>query len=291
MTTIKVTSVAAQDVHPNTLALAPARALKFLAASADPLIRKALAAVGWTDGRSEEGYELVNELKGVARTILPDNDPAQLAMARCEEIETTTLPSARAVLQMTLPEQASFMFGDFVPGKGATAVVNMMTFLERRHALENSPERKGTRKADHEALAVMTEVGVTKESVKEMQELIDQVKSAQVDDTIDDKAAAEQRIEVLQKIHAFVVGWSELARIVVTRRDQRIRLGIAKRRAKKGAAQPVDPAVPAPVVTTPVVTTPVVTAPVAVPAPSPAPSAPSAPLMAHEDSGPRSRAA
>lgn len=64
--------------------------------------------------------------------------------------------------------------------------------------------------------------------------------------------ADAKRTEVLRKIHAWITAWSEMARTVITRRDQMIKLGIAKRPSHKakGAvvtppAPPVTPAVPA----------------------------------------------
>jgi hypothetical protein len=42
----------------------------------------------------------------------------------------------------------------------------------------------------------------------------------------------------LRKVHAWLTAWSEMARSVITRRDQRIRLGIAKRRARAQGKRP-----------------------------------------------------
>ena len=53
-----------------------------------------------------------------------------------------------------------------------------------------------------------------------------------------------KRAEVLRKIHAWITAWSEMARTVITRRDQMIKLGIAKRRAHKARGGGVAPAAP-----------------------------------------------
>ena len=83
----------------------------------------------------------------------------------------------------------------------------------------------------------------------------------------EDLEAKDRRIEALRKMHAWVTAWTEMARTVITRRDQLIRLGIARRRPHKGKNVIVTP--PAPVVAP-------VAPPVAVPA---TPSTPVAPVM------------
>jgi hypothetical protein len=182
--------------------------------------------------------------------VEPATDPLLAAVMGCERWQATGLIRVRAMLQMTLPDQAMFMFGDFVPGKGTAAVLNVLTFLERRHALDKSAERKETRKADHEALAIIEEAGTTKETLKELQSMVDTAQSVTTPEAAG-SAGEAKRTETLRKIHVWVTAWSEMARIVITRRDQLIRLGIAKRRSQRAAAPVVTPAPVAPVPVTP----------------------------------------
>ena len=105
------------------------------------------------------------------------SDPITDAIASCKAWQDTGLVRARAMMQLALPEQAAFMFHDFVAGTGTEAVLNVSTFLQRRKELENGAERKASRKADHEALAVLEETGITKEALKQLEGLVDTVQT------------------------------------------------------------------------------------------------------------------
>jgi hypothetical protein len=246
-TTTKIAATAASDVNEATLKLAPARLLAFLQGVADPNIAAHLARLGWSEQRLEEAWALLHELRATsviaARPVL---DPVVPAIGACEAWQATGLVRARAMLQLTHPEQAAFLFHDFVPGKGTEAVLNVATFLERRHALDKSPDRKATRAADHEALAVIEQTGTTKETLKELRAMIDIVQSVVPAETpTEGPDAGAERLATLRRIYAWITAWSEMARTAVTRRDQLIRLGLAKRRPAKAKRVPVAPAAPA----------------------------------------------
>ncbi len=264
---ISIAPTAAGDVTDETLKLGPARMLTFLQGVSDPVIRALFAPLGWSDQRLDAAWSLLNELK--AATKVPSGstlDPVTDAIASCKAWQDTGLIRARAMMQLVLPEQAAFMFHDVVAGAGTEAVLNVSTFLQRRKQLENGAERKASRKADHDALVVLEETGVTKEAIRQLQGFVDTVQTVAPAHPSRLAEADAKRTEVLRKIHAWVTAWSEMARTVVTRRDQMIKLGIAKRRPRakaKGAvvtpaAKPmtppvvIQPAAPEGSVTTPI---------------------------------------
>ena len=127
-----------------------------------------------------------------------------------------------------------FVFHDFVAGKGTAAVLNVATFLQRRGALDKSTERKASRAKDHAALAVIEQTGTTRDTLKELQAMVDTVQSVSPAEAAPAVAIEAERIDVLRKIYAWVTAWSDIARTVITRRDHLIRLGIAKWRSAKG---------------------------------------------------------
>lgn len=279
MRTIQIAPTASGDVTDDTLKLGPTRLLTFLQGVSDPAIRALFAPLGWSDQRLDEAWSLLNELKAANKIpSTPVPDPVTEGIASCEAWQATGLIRARAMMQLAFPEQAAFMFHDFVPGTGTAAVLNVATFLQRRQELENGVERKGTRKADHEALQVIEETGVTKDTLKKLQGFVDSVQTVAAPIRPQHLADADaKRTEVLRKIHAWITAWSEMARTVITRRDQMIKLGIAKRRshkAKGAVTPPAPPVTPAP---------PVVVAPAA-------PQLPQAAAV-QEERAPESRAA
>ena len=118
----------------------------------------------------QEAWSLLNELPGAskraskARLEIPST---LTAIAACESFQSTGLVCARAMLDMTHPEQASFLFDDFVTGSGTVAVFNVARFLDRCERLLKDATRKASRKADHEALALIAMTGTTKERLRE----------------------------------------------------------------------------------------------------------------------------
>ena len=287
MRTIQIAPTAAGDVTDETLKLGPPRLLTFLQGVSDPAIRALFAPLGWSDQRLDEAWSLLNELKAANKIpSTPVPDPVTEGIASCETWQATGLIRARAMMQLTFPEQAAFMFHDFVAGAGTEAVLNVSTFLQRRQELENGAERKGTRKADHEALLVLEDTGVTKEVLKKLQGFVDKVLTVAPPHPQHLADADVKRTEVLRKIHAWVTAWSEMARTVITRRDQMIKLGIAKRRSHKAKGAVVTP--PAPPVTT---APPVVAAPITPAAPASPVATPPAARPIQEEVAPESRAA
>ncbi len=156
---------------------------------------------------------------------------------------------AHAALRRFHPEQDAFVFTNLQTGTGIAAVPAVATFLDRLDALDSSPERKASRKADHAALETLDQRGITKEQRKEMHALVKWVESAPAQPV---QAAPESPRDVaLQAIYEWVQDWSDCARTVITRRDQLIRLGIGKRRARKADAVAPPPPPVTPVIVTP----------------------------------------
>jgi hypothetical protein len=154
-------------------------------------------------------------------------------------------------------------------------VLNVETYLERRQALAGGEGRKASRKVDQEALLVIDATGADKEMLKQLHGMITTVQTVAAPPAEHVLEAETKRIEVLRMIYAWITAWSDMARTVITRRDQLIRLGIAKRRTHK-AKGVVDVTPPAP--------------PVVTPAPAPSPTPAPAPALV-QDLAPESRAA
>jgi hypothetical protein len=220
-----------KDVTEATLRSAPSRALTFLQGAIEPAIAGRLATVGWSVARVDEAWNLLLALRAVSVGAAPKVDPVLDAIAECEAWQSTGLVRARAMLQLSFPEQAAFMFHDFVPGKGMAAVLNVATCMGRLQALGNSAPRKASRKVDHAALALLDATYITKSEVRRLEGLVGTAHRVVVPQADDDSRA--NRLDALRKIHAWVGAWSEIARTVITRRDHLIRLGIAKRRSPK----------------------------------------------------------
>ena len=251
MKTIQIAVTAANNVTPTTLASGPVRMLTFLQAISERSIRAKFVSLGWSDELANEAWDLLGELRlSSVNFDAPKPDATAEAMAACETWQNTGLVRARAMLQLRFPDQAAFMFHDFAAGRGTAAVLDVSTFIARRQVLENGAERKATRKVDHEALVVLAEAGVTHEVITHLEGLVESAQKVGAPPAEHLDQAEIKRQVTLRKIHAWLTAWSEMARTVITRRDHLIRLGIAKRRARKATAAVVEraapPATPAP---------------------------------------------
>ncbi|MBK9260956.1 MAG: hypothetical protein IPM54_14230 [Polyangiaceae bacterium] len=222
--------IAAQSLSRQTLEETPARVLTFLrGVGTTAVIRTVLAARGYTQEDHAEGWERLHRVAGYGegKTISMDND-AQKAIAAIDAWDEPTFRVCRAALERLHPDQAAFVFKDLEAATGASSVISVSTFLERLDALENSPERKSSRKADHAALATLSKRGITKEEREKMRKLVETAKGFGPEVTPD--PTAEARHADLAALRAWYDDWSETARTVIKRRDHLIRLGLAKRK-------------------------------------------------------------
>jgi len=113
--------------------------------------------------------------------------------------------------------------------------------LDRLDALDASPERSKTRKADKAALATIATRRVTPEERIRLRDLVNVAMSApEMTSTPSDTAAAgDARNKDLVALYQWYNEWSETARALIKRRDYLILMGLAKRRkAQKPAPTP-----------------------------------------------------
>ena len=224
-----------------------ARVLSFLIAVGKYFpIRAALSTKGYTEAQHELAWGQLKKLAVFPAGSAPVLDkPVRDAVVEIDAWDEPNFAVIRAVLENHHPEVVDFLFGNLTPKQGNEAVVGVSTLLDRLDALESSPERKATRKADQAALATLAARGYTEEERARLRGLVTTAQTMIVPKPISDA----ERDATLLKLYAWHNEWSTIARLVLTRRDHQIAIGIAKRRkAKKGeapAAPTEKPAVPA----------------------------------------------
>jgi hypothetical protein len=227
------------------------RALQFLRAySTDTTIKAAVDTTGFTPADQKEGWSLV--LRAYAApstpTFTPDAGPVGDAVTEVDAWQQLMFPRAHAALRRLHPAEDAFVFDNMTPGTGIASVPSVTMFLDRLDALESSPERKSTRKADHAAIATLSQRGITSDTRKHLHQLVKLL------ETSSGPALAAQgpdaRTAALEAVYDWVQDWSECARGVISNRTQLIKMGIGKRRSRKSDAQPAP--APIPIVVTPV---------------------------------------
>jgi len=248
-----------------TLEETPERMLSLLSAIGTvPTIRAALTKRGYTADDHEQGWKLLHKASGY---LGPAAEPkvdrtANDALAAVDAWDEPHFRLARATLERRYPDQAAFVFADLSAQTGPSALLSVGTFLDRLDALERKlPGRelkekaadKAQEKADKAALATLELRGITAAERSRLRGLIKVAQTGTAPDPGAEKAAAEaaaqaaERLKNLAELRAFYDEWAEIARIVITRRDYLIRLGLAKRKSGESEepAEPEQPETPA----------------------------------------------
>jgi hypothetical protein len=245
-----------QSYTRQTLEETPERVLRFLAGVAGRAeIRTVLFQHGYTDAEHQEGWKLLHAATGY-ETSVPSPPSADRTVAEAiAELDAWDEPHfrlARATLNRRFPEQAEFVFRELVAQSGPAALLSVQTFLDRLDQLEGKrPGRdhkaKARKAADQQAVATLAERGISAAERARLRKLLQAAHSgvAPIPATDPGPAAAQAAAhqEALLRLRAFYDEWSEVARVVIGRRDHHIRLGLAKRKRKKDA--PPGPSEPA----------------------------------------------
>ncbi len=234
----------------------PSRVLQFLSGvGTSPLIRGALGGFGYTAQDHEEGWTLLHHASGyqaAAPEPLADR-PAADAIAELDAWDEPNFRLARAALSRRYPDQAGFVFAGLEAAAGPAAVLSVKTFLDRLDALQGAVagrdhKVKATKQADAAALKTLSARGITDTERARLRQLI---AAAERGEPPTQASAADQddaalRLTALAALRSWFDEWSETARVVIKRRDQLIRLGLAQRRSgtDKEDPEPTPPAVP-----------------------------------------------
>jgi hypothetical protein len=229
----------------------PARVLAFLSGVGTSLpIRGTLAQRGYTSEAHDELWRLLLGVTGYRNEQPSVDEAVRAAIAAVDAWDEPTFRLSRATLRTKHPEAYAFVFGDGLDAAtGAAALVSVTKFLDRLDALEKGSERKGTRKADHAALARLAARGITPEERARVRKLVDTAKTATQAPPA--PSGADPELERLIELRGAYEEWAEVARVVIRRRADLIRLGLAQRRRKDKGEDGDDTETPPPVAVAP----------------------------------------
>lgn len=234
-----------------TLEETPQRVTQFLTGLAtEPVIRTLMAnKAGMSDADVIEGAELLRatfNLPSGERVQIdnPDAQKRRLAVAELDAWDEPNFTRIKAALERHFPGQAAYVFRDLTPSHGFAAVRGVGTLLTRLDALEqgSDPARKAEAEADRKAVELLVQRGVTAAVRKQLQGLVDLALSPT--ETVSSAPSTEiaERRRALVALRAWFDEWSSSARVVLTKRSHRIRMGLATRRSPtKGEETPAEP--------------------------------------------------
>ena len=208
----------------------PARALTFLRAVGTKRdVRTLLFAHGYSQEEQERGWALLHDACGIGAvsTHVVTRPPALEAGAEIDRWATTGFRRVSAALGRLHPAQKEFVFRGVTARKSARTVLDLSVLLGRLDQLEASRE-----KADRAAIATLSARGITRNERARLKGL---VKRLVIAPSLPAPPAATEAEVKAQKqsllaLRDWYVDWAETARAIVSRRDHRIALGIARRR-------------------------------------------------------------
>jgi hypothetical protein len=235
------------SVSRQTLEQTPARALTFLrAVGTSVVLRAKLAEHGYSDAEHERGWVLMQEASGQFEGPAPapsvDDAAVQKAIADLDAWDEDGLRIVNASLRARHPAQHAFVMRGLKASTGVQAVLGVGTLLDRLDALESAPERAGTREADHAALATLAARGVGQAERARLRAKVKLAQSFAGTRGPAEQAVFERRVRRgLIEQRQWFEEWADVARSVIKRRDQLIRLGLASRRPRQGGGdEPVE---------------------------------------------------
>ena len=145
------------------------------------------------------------------------------------------------VLKRSFPAQWDYVFegGSLKASTGPKAVAGVQTFLARIDALESGSDkaRAATKDDDAKAVALLAKRGLKTEVRAALGEQV-KIALGPTAPVPTVEASPEERHEKLVALRAWFDEWSAVARAVIKKRAQLIRLGLASRRMKESEPEP-----------------------------------------------------
>ncbi len=217
------------------------RGTKFLgAASQNENIRLLLDRGGYTEEEHQRGWGMLLVLLGYTNPAsgAPGASLRQRqAAAELDAYDGPNFDRARAALDHRYPAQAGYVFADLTAKTGVESIGAVSTFVDRVAALRDGtdPARASTREDDAAAAALLaTRRIIDVDEEKRLRDLISEATSL-ADMPAPAAPSPSARQQTARALDAWLRDWRETARVLVTRRDYQIRMGLAVRRAPQAA--------------------------------------------------------
>ncbi|MDX9722737.1 MAG: hypothetical protein RBU37_18460 [Myxococcota bacterium] len=225
-----------EKLHPTAIDRGLTLGAKFLrGVSINPRVRSILESVGYTEEQHQELWGLYLTLMGNDRK-LGNSLIAAEAKAAIEDIDASDEPLfklAHFSLFARFPEQDAKLFDKLSPQTGYDSVVAMQTFLERLQALrEGSPQDQAA------AELLRSRPILTADREAELLQAIEVAKGLNRGPTTPTNDDAYQ--EAARAFLNHLREWRGIASVLIKRKDDRIMLGLSKRRSTKAEVVVVD---------------------------------------------------
>ncbi len=216
----------AAGVTRETLEEAPGRVLDFLfGVGKSPIARAMLAGRGYDAAEHKRGWRLLEATGNRTAQLAFTDDEIAAAEAELDQWDEGGIRLIHAGLTRH-PAQRQFVLNGITPATGPAAVLNVSTLMGRLDSLEADAEGRA-------ALETLAKRGLPKAERTRLTELVSTAKAGTPSGLSAEQIAAEDASfeAALVELRTWYDEWSEIARLVIKRRDLLIRLGLAERRS------------------------------------------------------------
>lgn len=223
----------AAGVTRETLEQTPRRALDLIMGISTTLAaRREMKARGYDTPEQKHGIALIEKCAQAVTDESATDGEITHAIAVVDAWDEPNFRIMRAAL-IRHPEVATQVFAGLAPATGFQSVVNVSTLLSRLDEQENTEEGRA-------ALATLAKRGIDAAERKRIGGIVKIAKSGNLG-APDEAGTDDAYVQALLELRDWYDEWSEIARVVVRRRDHLIRLGLAERRTDPNASDVVDP--------------------------------------------------
>ncbi len=224
------------------------RAAKFLGALAsdERLFRMLQDEAGYSPEVHKEGWERLLAASNPVKAAPKNEDPTQQqeAIAQLDAWDGPAFSRIRAALEERFPEHMHLLLNELNQGKGVDSVHVISDFLQRLQALRDRHQEPGfsaeTAAQDREVLDVLEARKIIGADIEaQLQAWIaiatDVQPPAPVE--VEDESVVNARQHAALALHQWLNDWRGQARVVFSRRSDRIRLGLTQRRRSNDNAE------------------------------------------------------
>jgi hypothetical protein len=219
-------TIASAGVSLETLEQTTQRALDLLIAlGTSPGPFTLMSTRGYDESEHKRGWALVQKLIGNPVVESKEKNDGALAVAELDNWDEGGIKLINAGLTRH-PEVRDRVLAGIAPIAGTGAVMNVAVLLERLDVEERNNDGRA-------ALATLAKRGLDAAERKRLQGLVNTAKKAANAAPVSFRDSPEY-VETLLELRDWYTEWSEIARLVIKRRDYLIRMGLAERRSSGG---------------------------------------------------------
>jgi hypothetical protein len=234
------------DVSRDTLERTPSRLLDLLRAiGTRPAIFAALQTRGYSQAEHQRGWALIHAATGFEPSVDAQEVDVDVtgAIDQLDAADEPTHAVVDASLRHRVPAAHAALLNGLSPGTGADSVVYFATLLTRVDMLQDHALPGVTPAEADAALDVLAKRGLDAAERARLAKLVTRAQAPASTVSLDPDRGVKLEA-ALRAARAFFEEWSEIARVVVKRRDHLILMGLANRRSGRAAEEdegaPVD---------------------------------------------------